>query len=85
MKLINNISIPDIESPDGKGYLHNNSFVYSERDDNVIFSTDVTNNAIVLTCKRISAEFYSADFYYKEAPLVVAKGDLAVDLNTIKI
>jgi len=65
--------------------LRQNSFSYSERNDNVIFSTDLANNAIVLTCKKISAEFYSADFYYKEAPLIVAKGDIAVDLNTIKI
>lgn len=85
MKLINNISIPDIYTPDGKGYLKDNTFAYTERDTNVEFSVDTVNNAMILNCKKISAEFNSADFYYKEAPLIVAKGSLGVDLNTIRI
>lgn len=55
-----------------------------ERTDNVEFTTDIANNAVVLTCKKMSGQFYSDHFYYKEL-LLVARGDLEVDLNTIKI
>ena len=62
MKLVNNIKIPDIYTPDGKGYFKSNSFVYTERDDMVKFSPDILNNAMVLTCRRVSAMLYSNDF-----------------------
>ena len=62
-----------------------NKFVLMERTDNVEFTTDVANNAVVLTCKKMSGQFYSDHFYYRELGIFVARGDLEVDLNTIKI
>ena len=83
MNKLNSIKIPDIEMSDGSGYLRDNHFVYESTADNVLFYTDIPNNALVLKCKKVTAVFYSNDFYYKAAPLVVAKGTLEVDLNTI--
>ena len=85
MKLINNVQIPDIYSPDGKGYMLDNKFVLMERTANVEFTTDIEKNAVVLTCKKMSGQFYSDHFYYRELGIFVARGDLEVDLNTIKI
>ena len=84
MNKINGIQIPDIVSPDGKNYMKDNHFFYQSNAGNVEFTTDVTKNAIVLTAKKVTAQFWSNDFYYKYAPLLVASGKLEVDLNTIK-
>lgn len=84
MSKINGIQIPDIVSPDGKNYMKDNHFYYESNAGNVEFTTDVVNNALVLTARKVSAQFWSNDFYYKYAPLMVASGSLEVDLNTIK-
>lgn len=84
MEKINGITIPDIVSSDGKSWLKGNVFTYLSTADNVVFSTDVTNNAMVLTCNKVSAMFYSADFRYHYAPLLNADGTLQLNLNTIK-
>ena len=49
-KLINNVPLPDVYSPDGKGYMLENSFELNERTSDVMFTTDVAKNAVVLTC-----------------------------------
>lgn len=49
-KLINNVPLPDVYSPDGKGYMLENSFELNERTSDVTFTTDVAKNAVVLTC-----------------------------------
>lgn len=85
MRLINNVPLPDIYSPDGKGYMLENSFVLNQRTENVQFSTDTTNNAVVFTCLKMSAQFISKHFYYQESVFLKAWGDLEVDLNTIDI
>jgi hypothetical protein len=45
----------------------------------------VSNNAIVLRNKKISAVARSGSFRYKLAPLTVAKGTAEVDINTIEV
>lgn len=65
--------------------MKNNVFIYDSAPENVEFTTDVPNNAMVLTCKKVSATFISNDFNYHYAPLLNASGSLEVDLNTIKI
>ena len=83
VKLINIIPLPDFE--DGKGnYLRGNSFVMSERTEKVEIFTDVSKNAMVLKCAKLSGVFRSEEFRYREL-LVVAKGHVEVDLNTILV
>lgn len=84
LKAINNLSLPDITDDDGN-YLKENSFEITESQDQVTFTTDVAENAIILANKKISGEFKSGSFRYKVAPLVVAKGHARVDLNTIEV
>ena len=84
MKLISNVAIPDLEDADGN-YLRDNTFTLEDRVDKVEFTTDVANNAIVLTCKKLTASFRSGEFRYKVAPLVVSKGHVEVDMNTVDI
>jgi len=45
----------------------------------------VANNAVVLRNQKVSAEFRSGEFRYKAAPLLVAKGHVEVDMNTVDI
>jgi hypothetical protein len=65
--------------------MKDNVFIYDSTASNVEFTTDLVNNAMVLTCKKVSATFISNDFNYHYAPLLNASGQLEVDLNTIKI
>lgn len=83
VKLINFVPIPDLHDDKGN-YLRKNSFTMNERTDKVEIFTDVGQNAMVLKCAKISGVFRSEEFRYKEA-LLVAKGHVEVDLNTILI
>jgi hypothetical protein len=84
MQKINGLQIPDLYSSDGKSWMIGNTFTYLSTAGNVVFSTDVTNNAMVLTCTKVTAMFSSTDFRYHYAPLLNAEGNLEVDLNTIQ-
>ena len=84
LELINNINLPDIEDGDGN-YLRQNTFEIKGRSDRTEFVTDVANNAVVLRNQKVSAEFRSGEFRYKAAPLLVAKGHVEVDMNTVDI
>ena len=84
LKLINNLTLPDVE--DGQGnYLRDNTFVISEKSTSAEFFVDVENNAVVFANKKVSAVARSGHFRYKAAPLVVAKGHAEVDMNTVDI
>jgi len=85
MNKINGISIPDMVSSDGKSWMKGNYFEYDSAADNVDFITDTQNNAIVLSCRKVTAKFWSEDFRYHYAPLLTASGRLEVDLNTIRV
>ena len=54
VKIINNVQLPDVFAPNGKGYMLENRFVLLERTSDVEFTTDIVNNAVVLTCKKLS-------------------------------
>jgi hypothetical protein len=84
LSLINGIELPDVEDADGN-YLRGNTFEINGRTDKVNFYADVAKNAIVFDCKKISAVARSADFRYKGAPLLVAKGHAEVDMNSVEI
>jgi len=84
VKLINNVSIPDIYLPDNKGYMLDNRFVLMETPDDVQFTTDVQDNAIVFEVTNFKGTFYCDHFRYKEL-LLVAKGSIQVDLKKIRI
>jgi hypothetical protein len=84
MKLINGMSLPDIDDGDGN-YLKENTFEVVESKDHCEFTTDVNKNAVVLVNKKVSAVARSGKFRYKVAPLVVAKGHAEVDMNTVEI
>jgi len=85
MNKINGITIPDMVSSDGKSWMKDNYFEYDSAADHVYFTTDVLKNAMVLSCHKVTAKFWSNNFNYHEAPLVNASGRLEVDLNTIRI
>lgn len=84
MEKINGLQIPDLYSADGKSWMIGNTFTYVSTANNVVFSTDPANNAMVLSCSKVTAIFSSDDFRYHYAPLLNADGHLEVDLNTIK-
>jgi len=65
--------------------MHDNVFFIDQQAFNVDLTTDVVNNAFVLTCNDLSAGFRSGSFRYKVAPLIVASGYAEVDMNTVKI
>jgi len=65
--------------------MKDNHFYIEEIVDNVVLAPDVTNNAVTLTCNKLTAKFTCGNFRYKIAPLIVAKGDVEVDMNKVKI
>ena len=84
LELVNNLNLPDLE--DGQGnYLREHTFEIIGRSDRTEFITDVAKNAVILRNQKVSAKARSKDFRYKEAPLVVAKGSVEVDMNTVDI
>lgn len=80
---INTVQIPDIVI-DKNHYMKENSFVLNQAANNVQFTTDIANNAIVLTCNDLTAQFITKDFRYKEF-IFIATGLAEVDLNKIEI
>lgn len=46
---------------------------------------DTANNAVILNCDKLTAQFRSNKFRYKIMPLMVAKGYVEVDMNTVDI
>ena len=83
LTLINNIPIPDFVQ-DKNDYLKDNSLVLNQAAKNVEFTVDTAKNAIVLTCKDLSATFVTRDFRMKEF-IFIATGTAEVDLETIEI
>jgi len=83
VKLINSIPLPDFDDGNGN-YMRGNSFVLNERSDKVEIFTDVGKNAMVMKCAKLSGVFRSEEFRYREL-LIVAKGHIEVDLNTILV
>lgn len=84
LKVISNLSLPDLEDDDGN-YIKENTFEITESPDAVEFITDVNNNAVVMANKKVSGMFRSQHFRYKVAPLIVAKGHAEVDMHTVDI
>ena len=82
LKAINNLALPNIG--DSKDYLHGNHVSVSQNAQNVIFDVDVANNAVKLTCKDLSANFYS-DSFRAHSWIFVAKGNLEVKMSTVGI
>jgi hypothetical protein len=82
--IMEQILIPNIDSPDGKNYMRDNHFVCQSKDGNVEFKTEVENNALVITVNNVKARFYSNDFYYKYARFLSVSGKLEVNFNRVK-
>lgn len=55
LKILNNLQIPDVDSSDGKDYLHGNHVSVQQDPSNVVFTVDQANNAVVLTANKLSA------------------------------
>jgi len=81
---LNGLKIPDVTDDKGN-YLKDNEFFIEGRPDKVDFTTDVPQNAVVFSCKKITAKFKTKHFRYKVAPLLVSKGNAEVKMNTIGI
>ena len=85
LKLLNNLQIPDINSSDGKDYLHGNHISVQQDPNNVIFTIDQDKNAIVLTANKLSAQFFCDSFREHSFLFVTAKGHLEVKMDTVNI
>jgi len=78
--------LPDVHDPSNKdNYMKENSFEIVEAKKYVEFNTDSEKNALVFANKKVTAKFKSKHFRYKVAPLVVSKGHVEVDLDTVDI
>ena len=75
VKLINNLTIPDIHLEGDKGYFLDNQFVLLETPDDVQFITDVTDNAVIFEITDFTGTFYCDHFRYKET-IFVATGSV---------
>ena len=75
--------LPDLDDGDGN-YLHGNHITFSSDASNANFSVDVANNALVLTCNHMNANFYTDSFRDKSF-IFVAKGHLEVKMEDINI
>lgn len=84
LKFLNNMALPDINSDDGKDYLHGNHVSVSQSAANVAFTTDLPNNALVLTLNKLSATFYS-DSFRAHSLIFTAKGHLDVIMDTVNV
>jgi len=84
VETLNNLSLPDINSDDGKTYLHGNHVQVNQDASNVIFSVDTANNAVTLTMNSLSANFYTDSFRAHEW-IFVATGHAEVEMDTVNI
>ena len=80
---LNHLKLPDI-NVDSKTYLHGNHITVNQDAQNVAFTADVANNALVLNMKDLSANFYCDSFRAHEW-IFVATGHLEVKMETINI
>ena len=78
LSYLNNLAIPDINN--GKDYMHGNHVSVSQNAQNVVFKTDVANNALVLTCNDLSAVF-KTDSFRSHWLFFIATGHIEVDMN----
>ena len=83
LSLINGMALPDFNM-DKHDYIRQNSLVINSNPQNVQFSVDTANNALVLTCNDITGQFVTKDFSYKEL-IFIATGLAEVDLEQITL
>ena len=67
INFLKNIDIPDIG--DGDNYLRQNSISFKEEGKNVVFETDLDNNALTLNINDLTAEWKTGSFHAKEIGL----------------
>ena len=84
LKFLNNLALPNIDSNDGKDYLHGNHITVSQSAANVLFDVDLPNNALTLTLNKLSANFYT-DSFRAHSWIFVAKGHLEVIMDTVNV
>ena len=82
LNALNNLQIPDMG--DDKEYLHGNHVQVQQDANNVLFETDVANNALKLTANKLTAK-YNCDSFRAHEWIFVAKGHLEVDMNDVNI
>jgi hypothetical protein len=75
LDIIRHVEIPDFAFD--QGYVKENTFTVTENSNNVNFTSDPANNALVFSVTDLTCLFRSADFRLKEK-LVVAKGSADV-------
>ena len=84
VETLNNLQLPDINSDDGKDYLHSNHVTVNQSTQDVQFSVDTAQNALKLTMNNLSANFYT-DSFRAHSWIFVAKGHAEVDMKTVNI
>lgn len=84
VETLNNLQIPDINSDDGKDYLHGNHVTVNQASSDVTFAVDTAKNALTLTMNNLSANFYS-DSFRAHSWIFVATGHTEVDMDTVNI
>jgi len=83
LDLVRSIQIPDLVQDKNHG-LWGNHFTIDQDANNVSFTVDTANNAIVMRADDLSASFYCDSFRYETWPLI-ATGRLEVDMKTVSI
>ena len=78
------MALPDYYFEGNKGYMVDNSFVLDESSDDVTFTTDSQNNAVIFEVSDFRGTFYCDHFRYKET-IFVAKGHVTVHMKKIQI
>jgi len=82
LDVLNNLTIPDVG--DSKDYLHGNHISVQQNAKDVTLVTDVANNALKLTAKNLSANFYT-DSFRSHSWIFVATGHLEVIMDSVDI
>ena len=84
IETLNNLQLPNINSDDGKDYLHGNHVTVNQDASNVILAVDVPNNALTLNMNSLSANFYT-DSFRAHSWIFVATGHAEVVMDTVNI
>jgi hypothetical protein len=83
MTILNNLDIPDVDI-DSENYFHDNELYIQQASNNVIFSTNPSNNEIRLQVNNLKATYLCHDFR-AQSWIFVAYGHIEVDIYDMDI
>jgi len=81
---LNNLQLPDFSDSTNTDYLRKNHVRVNQATDNIIFSVDEANNAVVLTINDLNANYY-CDWFRAKWSIFIATGHLEVLMNQVNV